>query len=339
MPRTYRTIYVPVDNSGHSFAAIDLAVDVAARFDARIVGSHVAASGGPAADATASCLDLLEETCRSASVVFERKTLDGRYHRIILEDIAKSHYDLVIMGGLGSGAVDESQIGSVAERVVRRAATDVLIVKDLIPDPEGPILAAVDGSPQSLDALAAALELGRTLGHQVEAIVVGEGRMTGPASNALQAARRAAAAEGVELELTVSEGKPFDRIVKLCREKRPWLLAIGRTGAESEEGDDIGSTTSNLLRLAPCNLLVTPGVRIPATLPKRESAPAAAQIPASAPRRSLKWTEEAERLLEDVPTDQRDDVIRTVEEGARKMGVAVITAETIDRVMLGYIDS
>ena len=173
-------------------------------------------------------------------------------------------------------------------------------------------------------------------------VVVGEGHLAGQASAALESARVTAAAEGTELDLTVTEGKPFDRIVKLCREKRPWLLVIGKTGSDSEEGDEadsLGSTTANLLRLAPCNVLVTPGV---GTSPGR-ALPAAstmATIPIPvADRRMLRWTEDAERLLEDVPSEQRRNVIRTVEEGARRMGISVITAETIDKVMLGYIDS
>ncbi|HZI94743.1 MAG TPA: universal stress protein [Patescibacteria group bacterium] len=336
MPRAYKRIYVPVDNSGYSFAAIDLAVDLATKFDACIVGSHVFAAG-----VSDSYLDLMEECCRTAAVKFERKTLDGRHHRMILEDIEQNHYDLVIMGALGAGAVDESQLGSVAERVVRGAGTDVLIVKDLIPDPDGAILVAVDGSPQSLEALAAAVEFGRSTGRPVEGIVVGEGHVSGKASVALESARLAAAAEGIEIELTVTEGKPFDRIVKLCREKRPWLLVIGKTGADTEEDDDVplGSTTANLLRLAPCNVLVTPGVRAgTGRLLPADRTIAALPVPATG-QRMLQWTEDAERLLEDVPGEQRPDVIRTVEEGARRMGITIITAETIDKVMLGYIDS
>jgi len=337
LPRTYKRLYVPVDNSGYSFAAIDLAVDLATKFDAGIVGSHVFAAG-----VTDSYLDLMEECCRTASVRFERKTFDGRHHRMILEDIKQSHYDLVIMGALGAGAVDESQIGSVAERVVRGATTDVLIVKDLIPDPDGAILVAVDGSAQSIDALCAGVEFGRSTGRGVEGIVVGEGSLAGKASAALESARVAAAAEGTELDLTVTEGKAFDRILKTCREKRPWLLVVGKTGADADATDDadlLGSTTSNLLRLAPCSVLVTQGAGVSGqrALPAGRAVAALPAPPAD--RRMLRWTADAERLLEDVPSEQRRDVIRTVEEGARKMGISVISAETIDKVMLGYIDS
>ncbi len=326
---------MPVDSSGYSFAAIDLAVDLAARLDARIVGTHVAESGG-----SASYLDLLEECCRGAAVPFLRRTFDGRSHTRILQDVARSHYDLLVMGALGEGAVQGSQIGSVAERVARQAATDVLLVKDLLPDQDGPILAAVDGSRPSLEALGAALALGRATGRVVEGIVVGEDWVAGQASAALDAARRAARDEGAHLDLRVAEGKPFDRILGRCAEMHPWLLTVGRTGTDAEDGDDIGSTAGNLIRLAACNVLLA--------FPSRPTGRRALRGPVE--RRSLPepqdtgspaviWSEEAKRLLEDVPAEQRAEMIRTVEDGARRLGVPVITSETIDKVMLGYIDS
>jgi len=330
MSRSYTRVYVPVDASGFSIAAIDLAVDLAVKLGAAIIGSHVSSASDGGAG-----LDFLEECCRGAGVAFARRSLTGREDQVILADIRDNAYELVVMGALGTGAVSESQIGSVARRVVRGATTDVLIVKDLLPGSEGPIVAAVDGSPQSIDALGAALELGRGTGRGVEGIVVGESTLTGETSAAIEAARAAAAAEGTDLEVTITEGKPFDRILSVCRERRPWLLVVGRTGAGAVEDQPIGSTTDNLLRLATCNVLVAPGQAAlqPATEPPGSSA--GRQI---APRRRLTWTEEAERLIEDVPEEQRTDMVRTIEEGARRMGIAIITAETIDKVMLGYIE-
>ncbi len=331
MPRTYRRLYVPVDNSGHSFAAIDLAVDLATRMKATLIGSHVFSDG-----AAGSYLDLLEECCRTASVPFERRELRGRSHQALIEDIAAGGCDMVIMGALGAGAVDESQLGSVTDRVVRAVATDVLVVKDLIPA-EGPIIAGVDGSPQSLEALCAALSFSTATGRSVEGVVVADGPLARAASQALESARARAAAEETDLEFIVTEGKPFDRILKTCREKKPWLLVVGKAGADGGQNEpgSLGSTTGNLLRMAPCNVLVTAGA--PAAVPAGPLVRATA-APVSVERR-MAWSEDAQRLLEDVPADQRLEVIRTVEEGARRLGVSVITADTIDRVMLGYIDS
>src|SRR5262245_58688756 len=126
MSRVYSRIYLPVDRSGHSFAAIDLAIDLAARLGAGLVGCHARASGG---------LELMQECCRTASVPFRAKSLDvgQRPHAAILHDIGDEDCDLVVVGALGEGAVSGSQIGSVAERIVRGSPTGVVVVKDLLP--------------------------------------------------------------------------------------------------------------------------------------------------------------------------------------------------------------
>ena len=336
MSRAYSRIYVPVDRSGHSFAAIDLAIDLASRLGASLVGCH-ARTGSAASDG----LELMQECCRTASIPLRTKSLDAghRPHTAILHDLGAEGCDLVVVGALGEGAVPGSQIGSVAERIARGSPAGVVIVKDLLPDPDAALLAAVDGSAPSLRALEVALDLSRASGRGIEAIVVGEARLAGEASRATEAARAAAAARGVDLEVVVSEGKPFDRILAACSDRRPWLLALGRNGADAlDDLDDLGSTAANLLRLASCNLLVVPGAGAPAPRARSAQAAAATASPPS-PIRRLRWTEEAERLLHDLPRDQRPEVIRAVEEGARRIGITTITTETIDRVMLGYIDS
>ena len=60
---------------------------------------------------------------------FVRKMFDGRNFQVIVDDIRHSNYDLVIMGALGLGAVRDSVIGSVCERVVRRTQVDTLVLK------------------------------------------------------------------------------------------------------------------------------------------------------------------------------------------------------------------
>ncbi|MFQ5938283.1 MAG: hypothetical protein ACE5LB_17915, partial [Acidiferrobacterales bacterium] len=71
------------------------------------------------------------------------------------------------------GAVRDSLIGSVCERVVRRTQVDTLVVKQPVPQhelPPGPIVVGVDGSPQSFAGLQTAIELGKRLDKPVEAV-------------------------------------------------------------------------------------------------------------------------------------------------------------------------
>ena len=55
------------------------------------------------------------------------------------------------------------------------------------------------------------------------------------------------------------DGKPYDQILKFIFKEQPSLLIVGRTGVHNTNGLDIGSTTENLLRLSPCNILLTGG--------------------------------------------------------------------------------
>ena len=49
--------------------------------------------------------------------------LEGKNYYEIIKEVQREHYDLVIMGAQGLAAVDNSTLGSVCERVVRRIKT------------------------------------------------------------------------------------------------------------------------------------------------------------------------------------------------------------------------
>jgi len=158
----YKTIYVPVDNSDYSNMALDVGVSLAKTFGAKLVGSHVYAAkmhdkrfkqmeaGLPEEyhdenelerqrqihDSlitrglqiiTDSYLDIVDKKTAEANIPVERRSLEGRNFKVLVEDINTNAYDLVIMGALGVGAVKDSVIGGVTERVVRRVrASDML---------------------------------------------------------------------------------------------------------------------------------------------------------------------------------------------------------------------
>lgn len=65
--------------------------------------------------------------------------------------------------------------------------------------------------------------------------------------------------EGIEVKSTLLAGKAYDEIYKYLGKEPAALLVAGRFGAHKTEEQDIGNTAENLLRLAPCNLLITGG--------------------------------------------------------------------------------
>ncbi|MBI2462348.1 MAG: universal stress protein, partial [Candidatus Rokubacteria bacterium] len=204
----FKTIYVPVDNSDYSNRAIDLAVELGKAFGSALVGSHVYAARlhdyrfkqmeytlpeeykdenelerqRKIHDSliamglqliSDSYLDVVAQKAEAAGLRFERKMMDGKHHKALIEDIRASGYDLVVMGALGMGAVKDSQLGSVTERVVRRVSTDVLVVKSPEPDPpDGAIVVGLDGSPQSFHGLKIGIALARATGRPLQAVAV-----------------------------------------------------------------------------------------------------------------------------------------------------------------------
>src|SRR3981081_2123533 len=110
-----------------------------------------------------SYLDVMKAACDRASLPFEYKTFDGKNWECLVDDIAESDYELVVMGALGMGAVKDSMVGSVTDRVVRRIRVDSLVVRDTHPfrdDASDRIVVAIDGSPHSLAGLPPATRLG-----------------------------------------------------------------------------------------------------------------------------------------------------------------------------------
>jgi len=298
-------------------------------------------------------LDVVSKQCAEAQVPCRRVALEGKNWRKLVEDIRASSHDLVIMGALGVGAVASSLVGSVCERVARRIDRDLLLVKAAGTEQPGAIVVGVDGSAHAYGALNAALELARIFKRPAEAVAVydpffhyvafhGIAGVLSPAAARvfrfqeqeklheeiidaglariyqahLEVAAKLAAAEGVELRTTLLAGKAFEQILSYAREREPWLLAVGRIGAHSEAAMDLGSTTENLLRSAPCNLL----------LAARTFEPAVEQVAEV----SMAWTREAEARMQRVPEFARGMAKRAVVRHAAERGHTVITSDVID---------
>lgn len=288
----YQTIYVPLDNSDHSNAAAELGLGLAKRIGARVVGSHAYAAAlhdvrlkqmeftlpDEYKDETElekqrrihdslitrglqlisdSYLHRWNQRAEELGVAFEGKHFDGKNFEVIVRDIESSEYDLVILGALGQGAVKDSQVGSVCERVVRRTRVDTWVVRDLDatklgPEKTGTIVVCLDGSPHSFGGLVAACALAKASGKHVDVVRVGAG-----AEDALDAALRYAERRGVSVSATRLAGSPAKAILDHAARIGAWLLVVGRVGADADDATDIGSLPEKLVRRAPCDVFLS----------------------------------------------------------------------------------
>lgn len=352
-----------------------------------------------------SYLDVFRNKCREAAVPHEGLLLEGKNYYEILREVHGNHYDLVIMGALGLAAVNDHVIGSVCERVVRRIGIDVLVVKNR--RFEGKVVIAVDGSAPSFAGVKSAISFAKMFNLKLAAVSVFDPHYHRVAFESianvlskeagqifrfkeqetlheeiidkglakiyqghLDRVQRMTADAGVETDIILMDGKPYDKILKYIQNEKPSTIILGRTGVHNINGLDLGSTTENLLRLAPCNVLLVggnKGAMIDTSadygefqkLSRNEKVTAGnthdqslkdgnflrtvkdsrevpekmhtgAQIPV--------WTQEAQMQTERIPSFVRDVVRKKIEEYAHGMGYREITPQIVNEAKTMFMD-
>ena len=301
-----------------------------------------------------SYLDAFTTKCEQAAVPCQRRVMEGTNYVELTKEAEDNKYDLVVMGIRGLGAVEGSLIGSVCERVARKTRCDVLAVRTSQPLNQN-IVVAMDGSARSMAGLKAAIGLAKAFHTGVEAVSVFDpdfhivafrslaGVLSEEASKIfrfkeqeklheevihqglkkiyqghLDAAVSFARSEGITIKATLLEGKAFHQILKHLRERETSLLVLGRFGTHRTDNLDIGSTAENLLRLSPCNVLITSGeAPLPDALPPLKEA---VVIP---------WTQDALAKLENVPPFVRSMARNAIEDYARRHGCTEITSDVM----------
>jgi len=252
-------------------------------------------------------------------------------------------YDLLAIGAHGLGRQPFSQLGGVVARVLREVEKDVLIVRDDRPLADGRYLVCVDGSSYSYKAMRAALELAQTFGaslyvcsafdveyhhvvfHNIKDVlsyqaskvfkfeeqeelhnnIIDKGLLKLCQANLKRAEVMAQEFPDVPIKTQILIGKPFQVIMQWAEEIKPSLLVLARHGAHRIEGTDLGSQAENLVRIAPCNTLLTGTVGIrPEDIPWIEEDGQA----------GMPWAPEAEVRILRVPPFAQGIARRAVEE-------------------------
>jgi len=300
---------------------------------------------------TDSYLDVFQKRCEKNHLPFERKMMEGKNYNEIVKDVEGSEYDLVALGSRGLGEVKSTQLGSVCERVARRVNVDTLVMKNDLAIKGGHVVVGIDGSEQSFAAMKAAVAMHKNLGCKVTALSVFDPHFHYKAFNSiaevlseeagkkfkfkeqeklheeiidsglekiyqdhLNAATAMAARDGVEVESHILEGKPYDAILKWLEGKDIALLLLGKVGVHTDSSLDIGSNAENLIRAAPCNVMLI----------SRREKPSDDLI---GDEEEMEWTDDAQEMLNRVPGFVRNMVRGHMEANARKQGAKVITAD------------
>ena len=300
--------------------------------------------------------DVAAKVCEDADREYKRLSPEGKNYACLVKAIDEGDYDLVAMGSLGLGSVAGSSIGSVCERVVRRASTDVLVIRDANKAiGEGPIVVAIDGSARSFGSLKTAFQLAARTGAEVHAVAaydpyyhyVAFNKIAGVLSEEagkvfrfkeqeqlheelidegiakiyqshLDIAKQIADEEEVPLYCELLEGKPWRAVTDYLAKANASLLLLGRTGVHADDALDIGSNAENLLRLSPCHIW----------LGLREHVPELDLVA----EKTIAWSTEAEEKLARAPEFARGMARKAVIRLAHERGHTFVTADFVDEV-------
>jgi nucleotide-binding universal stress UspA family protein len=285
-------ILCPIDFSDTSRHAIARAAAIARWSGAGVTVLHVVVSR-PAMDVPAPPLEARDRTRlldeMDQLVAAAAPGLHARYRVLqaerpdaaILETIDDIDPDLLIMGTHGRSGFRHLLLGSVTEKVIRRAACPTLIVPPAAPDAAvdaalsfRQIVCPVDFSPSSEAAVTHAVYLAASTGasllllHLVELppVMLDIGPSPDFAAAAAQTAKDAdrrlhqlvpaTAREFCTVESRVVEGRAHGGILRAVAERGADLIVMGVHGRGVVDLLLFGSTTHHVLHEARCPVLI-----------------------------------------------------------------------------------
>ena len=205
------------------------------------------------------------ESAGAADVPIVCEVWPGPAIRGILERAASLPADLIVLGTYGRSGVDRLMLGSVAEKVLRKAAATT---------PFARILCPVDFSESSMKAVAYALSLAREAGAYLILMHVVEGvsntehwKQPDPmllrylknaeeqALGRLREAVSAGASQASRPEMILTTGKAYRQILDVAAARDIRLIVMGVHGRGPLNLVLFGSTTEHVVRMASCPVL------------------------------------------------------------------------------------
>ncbi len=299
-----KLILCPIDFSEFSIRAYHHALSLAEHYRAKLVAQHIVELWRyPYAD-YAACAGDYQEFCRALreggkeqlQEFVKNYTLDEIQPELVVHQgtapdcilsFAQAHKtDLIVMGTHGQRGFDRLVLGSVTNRVMRRAPCPVLavckaphesIVADTAADMASGkergrvhhlsrILFCTDFSENSERALNYALSVREEYDAELTLLHVLEGvpssaKMEEAVATAMEQLDKLIPPEGrktVKIKTAVRIGKPYQQIIQLAQEAQIDLVAMGVRGRGALDLAVFGSTTYRVLQLGPCPVLAVP---------------------------------------------------------------------------------
>jgi nucleotide-binding universal stress UspA family protein len=288
-----KLILCPIDFSEFSVRAYRYALSLAEHYRAKVVALHVLELWRYPSAGFAASAALYDEFCQAVHESAKEKLKEfvknhtdnevqpellvhqGTAPDSILSFSQVQKADVIVMGTHGQRGYDRLMLGSVTDRVMRRATCPVLVVSNPPPDDTAAgkqrhhvhrlnrILFCTDFSENSERALSYAISAAEEYDAELTLLHVLE-EVPSPAKKEKAIAAATAqldkliSPEGrrtLNIKTAVRTGKPYRQIIQFALEAKIDMVTMGVRGRGALDLAVFGSTTYRVMQLGPCPVL------------------------------------------------------------------------------------
>ncbi|MCR4289767.1 MAG: universal stress protein [Candidatus Scalindua sp.] len=203
-----------------------------------------------------------------------------RFGKPFLETIQvakENSVDLLVIGTHGRAGVDRVMLGSVAEKIVRKAGCPVMVIKGIKFTGFKRIIVPIDFSDCSRKALEYAVSIARSHNSRLTILHVYEKSFVEPYVNAANSEEKAdeimkeiervneskydeflktVDLNGVEYEKLLKKGIAETDIVEIAMEQQANLIVMGTHGRSGIKHMLIGNTAEQVVRTVHCDIII-----------------------------------------------------------------------------------
>ena len=269
--------------------------------------------------------------------------MPGNPARVILDTVAREEPDLLIMGPHERRGVVDALQGTIAEKVVSARNCPVLVVQQSAKTTYRNVLLALDVAAGSRAAVRAAERFVLRDGAQATVIhacasadhavlqaadmeAAGVGLHAdcspGAATVAMRDLLEQESADPRRYELVVAQGNPLPTILRAIGKRQPDLLIMGTRGDGRMRRAVLGSVANQLLKVAPCDILIVPrgaSEALMATNPESTTLSSAQAVAMRPSNRSSAMTRKEVKLVKTPSTRDLRRILCATDLTARSM--------------------
>ncbi len=207
-----------------------------------------------------------------------------------MQVVKENNVDLLVIGTHGRAGVDRVMLGSVAERIVRKAGCPVMVIKGIKYTGFKRIIVPIDFSDCSRKALEYAIATARAHNSRLTILHVYEKSFVEPYVNAANSEEKAdeimkeiervnetkydeflktVDLNGVEYEKLLKKGIAETDIVEIAMEQQANLIVMGTHGRSGIKHILIGNTAEEVVRTVHCDIIIVKPEKFSFSMPLR----------------------------------------------------------------------